>query len=415
MSVQDQYCIVVDAYSSGNLIAPEFKRRGYKSLHITSIVDLPTNWASSFKPQDFSAQFVFSDDYEALLAQLRPYQLACIIPGAESGVPIADQLSERLNLPGNGLQLSGARRSKYLMHETLHNNGIQTLHHCLTVDYEKAIAFAKQVGWPVVAKPMHSAGTDSVFLCSSAQELQAAFNYILHKVNVLGLLNEAVLLQEFIRGTEYIIDTVSADGKHYVTDFVKYHKKKANDRNFIYDCEELLPPQGPLQDQLEQYVFRILTALGVRVGAVHTEVIVTERGPVFVEMGARLNGGYAPILISECTGDNIVSRMIDGYLTPQYLCNHFGHRYRLKKYGLFVYLIAERDGIVKALPMLETVQSLESFFRCSIVQPGQRVLRTVDLCTHAGQIELIHEDPDQLWRDYRAIRDFEHRGFYHFS
>lgn len=65
-------------------------------------------------------------------------------------------------------------------------------------------------------KPVQSAGTDDVFLCSNADEAEVAFTRILGKRNGLGLINEAVLAQEFLQGKEYVIDKVSKDGAHKV-------------------------------------------------------------------------------------------------------------------------------------------------------------------------------------------------------
>lgn len=65
-----------------------------------------------------------------------------------------------------------------------------------------------------MVKPVQSAGSDDVFLCRSLDEAEVAFNRILGKTNGLGLRNEAVLVQEFLVGKEYVVDQVSRDGIH---------------------------------------------------------------------------------------------------------------------------------------------------------------------------------------------------------
>ena len=49
-----------------------------------------------------------------------------------------------------------------------------------------------------VVKPVQSAGSDDVFLCKSIEETEIAFNRIFQKKNGLGLINESVLIQEFL-------------------------------------------------------------------------------------------------------------------------------------------------------------------------------------------------------------------------
>lgn len=61
-----------------------------------------------------------------------------------------------------------------------------------------------------VVKPVQSAGSDDVFLCSSRSEALTAFEKINGKRNGLGLVNEGALVQEFLAGKEYVIDQVGS-------------------------------------------------------------------------------------------------------------------------------------------------------------------------------------------------------------
>jgi len=52
-----------------------------------------------------------------------PFRLLAVIPGAETGVELADQLSFHLGLRTNGIEKSLARRNKYIMGETVRDAG----------------------------------------------------------------------------------------------------------------------------------------------------------------------------------------------------------------------------------------------------------------------------------------------------
>lgn len=52
-----------------------------------------------------------------------PFPILAVIPGAETGVELADQLSSRLGLRSNGTSQSIARRNKYYMGETVRAAG----------------------------------------------------------------------------------------------------------------------------------------------------------------------------------------------------------------------------------------------------------------------------------------------------
>lgn len=52
-----------------------------------------------------------------------PFPLVAVLPGAETGVELADQLSHHLGLRSNGIEKSLARRNKYIMGETVRSAG----------------------------------------------------------------------------------------------------------------------------------------------------------------------------------------------------------------------------------------------------------------------------------------------------
>ncbi len=49
-------------------------------------------------------------------------------------------------------------------------------------------------------KPAQSGGTDGVYFCHSARDVEEAFAANLNRVNANGNLNEKLLVQEFLKG-----------------------------------------------------------------------------------------------------------------------------------------------------------------------------------------------------------------------
>ena len=66
----------------------------------------------------------------------------------------------------------------------------------------------------LVVKPIDSAGSDGVTLCETVGAARAAVAKLVGATNALGIKNEAVLVQEWLRGDEYVIDGVSRAGTH---------------------------------------------------------------------------------------------------------------------------------------------------------------------------------------------------------
>ena len=143
----------------------------------------------------------------------------------------------------------------------------------------------------VVVKPIQSAGSDDVFKCCSEEEVRAAFEAIDQTVNGLGVVNEGALVQEFLDGPEFVVDSVSRDGVHKVTAIWEYDKRAVNGANFVYFGMHLVAGAGAVADALIVYSDAVLDALGIVNGPGHMEVKMTSTGPCLVEVGSRCHGG----------------------------------------------------------------------------------------------------------------------------
>lgn len=102
---------------------------------------------------------------------------------------------------------------------------------------------------------------------------------------------------------------MSRDGEHKVVALWKHDTRQAtwqaNSAPFVSFGMRLLNVEAePALRGMVDYVRGVLDALGIRVGANHVEVKLEERGPVLVEVNARLHGGdgvWLPIAQS-CLG-----------------------------------------------------------------------------------------------------------------
>jgi biotin carboxylase len=126
----------------------------------------------------------------------------------------------------------------------------------------------------VVVKPLESAGSDDVFLCNSQEDVREAFDTINGKVNGLGSVNEGALVQEYLDGTEYVIDSVSRDGVHKVVAIWEYDKRSVNGANFVYFGMQLRAVQGPVIESLVEYARHVLDAMQIYNGPGHMEIKV---------------------------------------------------------------------------------------------------------------------------------------------
>ncbi len=399
--------VVVDAFSTGARLAPRFHAAGLDVVHVQSTPQPPDFYLRALKRGDFVDNVVHDGDIEATAERVAAHDPAFVVVGSEPGVLVSDALSERLGLPSNGTRLSAARRDKHRMAQALRAAGVRAIEECKTGDAEEAVAWATRRGdWPVVVKPVDSAGTDGVVLCETPDAIRAAFAATIGRPNALQGANEELLVQELLRGTQLFTDSISWDGVHHVSECWRDNKRRLGEA-FVYDYEELLDPRGEQQDQVIPYVHTVLDALGISYGPAHTEVMLTDTGPVLVECGARLHGSVRDDVIDRCTPSH-VTVTVDAYLDPASVERRAARGYELAAASYCVMLISHHEGRVVAEAGMREVERLESFAgTISTAQPGDLVTPTVDLFSCPGIIYLVHPDRAVLQRDYDRIRELE--------
>ena len=412
MTDTQNVAIIVDAYSSGELYPAEFSARGWKCVHVQSSPAVPPEFVLSFRPGDFIANLRFDGDSQRLLAALREFPVRVATAGTDTGVELADTLGEWLGLPGNGIHLRAERHDKGLMGETVARTGLRTPRQFWSHELQPLRGWIHDgPGLPVVLKPTQGYGSERIALCETDDDLERAFAVIAARPNARSV--EPVVVQEVLRGTEYVVDTVSWAERRCVTDIWRYDKRTVNGVAFIYHAAELLPYEGDVQRQLVNYTYGVLDALGHRFGPAHTEVIMTGTGPVLVETASRPHGGHAPAICRACIGFGQIDRMVDACVDPALFERHAGQPFSLQRQMTIVFLISTQEGRLRGLPRLPEICALPSFHDLSLrVRPSEPLRRTVDLFSGPGVVVLMHEDKTVIDADVERIRAIERDGFY---
>jgi biotin carboxylase len=341
-------------------------------------------------------------------------RLEAVVVGGESGVTLADALSEFLRLRTNGTAF-GFRRNKSVQQRLVKRSGLRAVREVCTTVWQDVELFLQSEPLPVVVKPVESAGSDGVKLCRSCDEARSHFHHLMNSQRAVGAQNAAVLCQEFLSGTEYVVDHVSCDGVHKTVMVWRYDKRPANGSQFVYFGMVPEPADSSLAKSLITYVRGVLDALGIRHGPTHGEVMLTRDGPCLVEMNCRCHGGdgsFVPLARALTGGYTQVDVALDSFLDkarfqsiPQIPPSPF------KAGGQEVIMVCMNAGLVLNTPGFNAIEKLSSF--CSLettTRPGCHVKRTVDMFTGLGSAILLHEDPEIVSRDVATIRQMELDG-----
>lgn len=400
--------VIVDAYATGRFLAPYINANGYTCIHIQSCNPVIAVYWASFSREHFIDNLIYSNNLPELVNYLKSYDIKGIIPGAETGVLLADLLNEALDLPtSNGTKVSLARRDKFQMVQRLESCGVRYARSFKSHYLKEILEWAGQYNlFPMVIKPLTSSGSHGVKICNTLEEITCAFNEIMHQGDFFNEPNQAVLIQEFLNGQEYIVNTVSYQGRHHVVDI--WRKYKILESGIpINDYSELVHPDELIYSQLSAYISDVLNALEIKFGAGHSEIMVTNSGPVLIETAARLAGSIDPSAVMEALGENQVIRLLQSYMNPPLFLQTFNTQQQPRP-ARHIFFISPVSGLIHQSPQLQAMTELASFHSIFFrFNKGSQLLKTSTLADFPGFCYLIADTKEQIEKEYRMLRQAE--------
>ena len=414
--------ILVTPYSTGCLVGKEIQERGYKIICLWSAgfsETMKTHVPSAAKGLRYELVLEEQETLEMTTDLVRKEAaragldiVACIC-GGEAGVDLADALSEYMGFVTNGTDVPN-RRDKKVQQELIREAGIRAIRQAAGSKVEEVEEFLQTEKYPLIVKPTDSAGSDGVKLCHSYEEAREHFITLTtthQRVNGGGACEE-VLCQEFLKGTEYVVDHVSRDGIHKTVMMWVYDKRAVNGASFVYFGDVPLDSESEEAKQLIPYTRKVLDALGVKNGPSHGEVIMTEDGPCLVEMNCRAHGGdgiWVPLCKGLTSGYCQVDVSVDAYFDKEkFMALPDKPPSPFHAAGQCVDLVNFKGGTVKSTPGYDVIRLLPSFVCMnSHIKKGTVVSPTIDMATEAGNLIVMNKDAKILARDIELIRQME--------
>jgi biotin carboxylase len=425
-AIRGEAVVVVDPYSTGRFYLYKLKDRGFSIICVRSTLSVDPIFEKVYMAhKDYFTESLDFEDFgglQELVEKIRsmPFQITAVIPGSDVGVVLGEELSEALGMEhANGTERLLQRTDKASMQDRLRECGISACEQIKSGDISELVAWASARGeWPLVAKPTGGCGSDGIFFCRSEEDLRNAHAEIVGKVNPKGGLNDAVALQEFLAGDEYIVDTISKNGKHLCVAIWTQGKRKNlpwNETGIITTENRLLAPSGEIQDQLVDYVLKVLDAFDYKHGPCHTEVMVTARGPVLIEVNCRMHGVQGPLAMELATGINKATHSLDIFVDggknfdKSYRPGPNRYLYPVLKHSAQLVLCSPFKGQLTR-SVKESLRNLQISSLVEVVcrlEKGDLVMQSSDLQTSPGTVLMVAETEDQLVEDIKRLRNAE--------
>lgn len=113
------------------------------------------------------------------------FRIVACLAGGEAGVDLADALSEKLGVRTNGTDIPN-RRDKKLQQELIKEAGLRSVRQAGGDKFSDVEGFLRTEEYPVVLKPVESAGSDGVKLCHNFNEAKEHFGVLMKSQMVNG-------------------------------------------------------------------------------------------------------------------------------------------------------------------------------------------------------------------------------------
>lgn len=395
-SLQRPAAVLVDPSRSGRHFKPAARARDMAVLGIYTVGQGPADMAGD----DWSLR---GGDPESLARSVtgmaRP---AAVIACAEPAVVVADQLAARLGLPGNAPATAWARRDKLRMRDLGLARGVPAPAYRRADSPEDCRRAAAELGYPCIIKPARGAAAHGVRLLRGPRDLDGGACW--PAADVFGSPVRQQIVEAYVRGDEYAVNTFSACGRHHVLDMWRKYQPTSSDYDQPYWNACQVPPADPAFAELAGFARQVLDAYDVTTGPAHIEVKRTPSGPCLIEIGARLPGAGIPELWQRQRGFDAFGVTLDARLAQA--AEGTGPDLQAASQAVspggsvlgLCFIGTDYDGTLTGVQGLQDVLAWPGVTGCTPVPPpGTRLRATADLesvvltvqVTAAGQQDFL--------------------------
>lgn len=261
-------------------------------------------------------------DEDAVLAAAEDYQPDGIMTLA-TDMPMRGvaKTSDKLHLHSINYVTSLKATDKSLMIHAFKNFNVPSPWYYDIASFDELKSLEGRVTFPCIIKPTDNAGSHGVAKVDSFQELLDNYDYA-HSCSRHG----EVIVEEYLDGPEVSVEVMVVEGK---VNILQITDKITTEAPHFVEMGHTQPSRLPdtTQEAIRQVATAACLAIGIDKGPAHVEMKVTKRGPVMIELGARMGGdNITTHLVPLSTGIDMVGSTIkvalgeDPDITPTLHC-----------------------------------------------------------------------------------------------
>jgi biotin carboxylase len=295
--------LCITTYEKGQEFMRECKRQGCRVILLTAEKLRDADWPRESLDDTFylPANITLTDIVGAVTHLARSHKLDRIVALDEYDMETAATLREHLRVPGMGLSTMRYFRDKLAMRMRALDRDVRVPDFVPVVNHDDIRYYLQHVRGPWVLKPRQEASAIGIRKIHAAAELWPLLEQ-------LGDQQSSFLLEKFLPGDVYHVDSVVSENDVVFANVSKYGKPPMNVAQGGGIFTTFTVPRGSPDDcGLREINRDLIAALGLLRGVAHTEFIRAHADGhfYFLECAARVGGAYINEMVEAATGINL--------------------------------------------------------------------------------------------------------------
>lgn len=353
---------------------------------------LPDNIAHRYADEHHNISII---DKEAILKLAKKLEVDGVMSFAvDPGVLTAAYVCEKLGLPGNPYASVRILQNKDLFRKFLEENGFNTPKSCGYHSLNKAISDTTLFQWPVIVKPVDSAGSKGVTRVDQISDLEKAVVYALN-----NSYSHHFIIEEFIEKEGYSSDSdcFSVGGELKFISFSDQHfdNKASNPYTpSAYSWPSSMANEK--QQELASEVQRLLHLLHMGTSIYNIETCIGVDGKAYImEVSPRGGGNRLSEMLHYATGVDLIKNAVRASVGEKVQdikqCTYDG-------YWSEIILHADRTGIFQDILIEKYIEENQLIEKDLWVQPGD-IIHSFNGANDAIGTLVVHFENEQQQSD----------------
>ncbi len=273
--------MIIGAGLLQSFVIKRAKELGYKTV----CVDANPN-AIGFKYAD-DFKVINITDKEACIEYAKEMKIDGVLTAAtDYGVLTTSYIAQEMNLNGNKYEVCEIIKNKYRTRKLLADNNVDSMTEFYEVaNINQVDDILDKISLPVIVKPCDGSGSRGIKKILDKSELKDACKEALE-----CSLSKKVLIEQFIEGNEYGVESFVVDGEVNILSIM--HKTMTKDPVYaeLGHCSVSGLPLN-VEEDIKKKVTKTIKALGITTGSVNMDLLIDNKYNIYiVDIGARMGG-----------------------------------------------------------------------------------------------------------------------------